>query len=93
MRKYNIILILFLVFGFSACTEDFVEINTDPNAITGSEASAMGLWPSIKPIEWIGSALKTRESSALSPTSVVSLEAGGTRSSLCRPGTPSLGDG
>jgi hypothetical protein len=40
MRKYNIILILFLAFGFSACTEDFVEINTDPNAITPEEASA-----------------------------------------------------
>lgn len=45
MRKNNIILILFLVFGFSACTEDFVEINTDPNAITGSEASAAYFLP------------------------------------------------
>ena len=45
MRKYNIIFILFLVFGFTACTEDFVEINTDPNAITSAEASAAYFLP------------------------------------------------
>lgn len=45
MRKYNIILILFLVFGFTSCTEDFVEINTNPNAITSSEASAAYFLP------------------------------------------------
>jgi hypothetical protein len=45
MRKYNFIFILFLVFGFTACTEDFVEINTDPNAITSDEASAAYFLP------------------------------------------------
>ncbi|KAA3638873.1 MAG: SusD/RagB family nutrient-binding outer membrane lipoprotein [Bacteroidetes bacterium] len=45
MRKYNIIFILFLVFGFTACTEDFVEINTNPNAITAEEASAAYFLP------------------------------------------------
>ena len=40
MKVFKIFLILVLVFGGVACTGDFEEINTNPNAITNEEASA-----------------------------------------------------
>ena len=40
MKINQLILILFLLAGMYACTSDFDEINTNPNAITQNEASA-----------------------------------------------------
>lgn len=36
----NFVLPLIFILGLSSCTKDFLKINTDPNAITPSEASA-----------------------------------------------------
>lgn len=36
MKKYSVILLAVLVFGFSSCTKDFEEINKNPNAPTAS---------------------------------------------------------
>ena len=40
MKLYKIIISLFLISGILSCTDDFTEINTNPNAITIDEASA-----------------------------------------------------
>ena len=40
MKYYNYIIFIFIALGMASCTEDFLEKNTDPNAITQEEASA-----------------------------------------------------
>ena len=40
MQQYKKLLILLMVIGFSACTSDFEEINTNPSAISAEDASA-----------------------------------------------------
>ncbi len=40
MKTIKILLGIVFVFGLASCTEDFVEINKNPNAITADEASA-----------------------------------------------------
>jgi len=40
MKYYNYIIFIFIALGMASCTEDFLDKNTDPNAITQDEASA-----------------------------------------------------
>lgn len=40
MKHYRLLFLIFIVLGVSSCTDDFTEINKNPNAITQDEASA-----------------------------------------------------
>ena len=40
MKRYRLLFIFLIALGMASCTEDFAEINKDPNAITKEEASA-----------------------------------------------------
>lgn len=40
MKRYRFLFFIILALGMASCTEDFTEINKDPNAITKEEASA-----------------------------------------------------
>ena len=40
MKYKSLIIFIFIALGMASCTDDFVEINKDPNAITQEEASA-----------------------------------------------------
>ena len=40
MNYKSLIIFIFIALGMASCTDDFVEINKDPNAITQEEASA-----------------------------------------------------
>ena len=40
MNYKSLIIFIFIALGMASCTDDFVEINKDPNAITKEEASA-----------------------------------------------------
>ena len=40
MNYKSLIIFIFIALGMASCTDDFVEINKDPNAIIQEEASA-----------------------------------------------------
>ncbi|MCK4747575.1 MAG: hypothetical protein KAT15_11085, partial [Bacteroidales bacterium] len=40
MKRYSLLLLIFIALGLVSCTDDFEEINKNPNAIVKEEASA-----------------------------------------------------